>query len=162
MTKMPVQFDGEKILFSTGKHNQLQKLILEEFAPRFAPHSRCLYVGDSGDRDLHKDTERLEGLGFSITLHDKMPDAVLYREDKNWLYFIEAVTSVGPLDPKRMREIEDMTKGIHAGKIYVTAFLTFKTFKSFLGSLAWETEAWIAEMPDHMVHMDGENFLGPR
>jgi len=91
-----------------------------------------------------------------------MPDVVLYREDKDWLYFIEAVTSVGPVDAKRIMEIEVMTKDVASGKIYVTAFLDFKTFKAFSESLAWETEVWIADMPEHMIHLNGDRFLGPR
>ena len=91
-------------------------LILEEFAPRFAPISKCLYVGDTSQKDLHKDAKLLHQLGFSITLHDKMPDIVLYRKDKNWLYFIEAVTSVGPMGSKRIMEIEAMAKNVKAGK----------------------------------------------
>lgn len=91
-----------------------------------------------------------------------MPDVVLYSEDKNWLYFVESVTSVGPMEPKRIKEIEEMTAGVTAGKIYVTAFLDFKTFKKFSESLAWETEVWIADMPDHMIHLNGDKFLGPR
>lgn len=51
-----------------------------------------------------KNEKRLCELGFEITLHDKMPDVVLYREDKDWLYFIESVTSVGPMDDKRIIE----------------------------------------------------------
>jgi len=117
MTKMPVNIDGIELELSTGKHNQLQKLILEEFAPRFAPFSNCLYMGDTENKDLHKDSHMLQHLGFSITLHDKMPDIVLYREDKKWLYFIEAVTSVGPIDNKRLTEIEAMTKNVKTGKI---------------------------------------------
>ena len=74
MTKMHVQINGSELSFSTGKHNQLQKMILEEFAPRFAPFSECLYVGDTAEKDLYKDTEKLQQLGFIITLHDKMPD----------------------------------------------------------------------------------------
>ena len=81
---------------------------------------------------------------------------------KNWLYFIESVTSVGPMEPKRIKEIEEMTTGVTAGKIYVTAFLDFKTFKKFSEMLAWETEVWIADMPDHMIHLNGDKFLGPR
>jgi hypothetical protein len=162
MTKMPVQINGEEMSFSTGKHNQLQKLILEEFAPRFAPYSECLYVGDTAEKDLYKNTAKLQQLGFAITLHDKMPDMVLYRSDKNWLYFIEAVTSVGPMNAKRITEIEAMTKKVVSGKIYVTAFLDFKTFKSFSESLAWETEVWIADLPEHMIHMNGDKFIGPR
>lgn len=162
MTKMPVKINGESFTFSIGEHNELQKCIIEEFAPRFAADSECLYVGDTIEKDLVKNENKLRELGFDITLHDKMPDVVLYIKDKNWIYFIESVTSVGPMDPKRIIEIEDMTKNVSAGKIFVTAFLDFKTFKKFSETLAWETEVWIADMPDHMIHLNGDRFLGPR
>ena len=162
MSMMPVQINGQDFSFSPGKHNELQKAIIEEFAPRFAPDSECLYVGDTIEKDLVKNVEKLTKLGFEITLHDKMPDVVLYREDKDWLYFVESVTSVGPMDPKRILEITEMTKDVAAGKIFVTAFLDFKTYKRFSEELAWETEVWIAEMPDHMIHLNGDKFLGPR
>ena len=162
MKKMPVKINGKNFTFSTGKHNQLQKALIEEFAPRFAPNAECLYVGDTIQKDLVKCEDRLKELGFTITLHDKMPDVVLYRADKNWIYFIEAVTSVGPMDPKRIQEISLMTSSVKAGKIFVTAFLDFKTYKKFSDQLAWETEIWLAELPDHMIHMNGDKFLGPR
>ena len=162
MQKMPVKINGSNFSFSPGKHNHLQKLIIEEFAPRFAENSECLYVGDTIQKDLVKNEERLKELGFEITLHDKMPDVVLYSEDKHWIYFIESVTSVGAMEPKRIKEIKEMTQQVSAGKIYVTAFLDFKTFKKFSESLAWETEVWIADMPDHMIHLNGDRFLGPR
>lgn len=162
MQKMPVRINNQDFTFSPGKHNQLQKAIIEEFAPRFAPGSECLYVGDTIQKDMVKNIKKLSQLGFEITLHDKMPDVVLYREDKHWIYFVESVTSVGPMDSKRIIEIESMTDNVTAGKIYVTAFLDFATFKKFSGQLAWETEVWIADMPDHMIHLNGDKFLGPR
>ena len=162
MTMMPVHINGADFQFSAGKHNELQKAIIEEFAPRFAPHSECLYVGDTIEKDLVKNVDKLTELGFEITLHDKMPDVVLYREDKNWIYFVESVTSVGPMDSKRILELIEMTKNVTAGKIFVTAFLDFKTYKRFSETLAWETEVWIAEMPEHMIHLNGDKFLGPR
>ena len=162
MTMMPVRINGTDFQFSTGKHNELQKAIIEEFAPRFAPNSECLYVGDTIEKDLVKNVDKLKKVGFEITLHDKMPDVVLYREDKNWIYFVESVTSVGPMDAKRILEIAEMTKNVTAGKIFVTAFLDFKTYKRFSETLAWETEVWIAEMPEHMIHLNGDKFLGPR
>ena len=90
------------------------------------------------------------------------PQTVLYRDDKNWIYFIESVTSVGSMDAKRILEIAEMTKNVVAGKIFVTAFLDFKTYKRFSETLAWDTEVWIAEMPEHMIHLNGDKFLGPR
>lgn len=162
MTMMPVKINNKDFKFSAGKHNELQRAIIEEFAPRFAPNSECLYVGDTIEKDLVKNVDKLQTLGFEITLHDKMPDVVLYREDKNWIYFVESVTSVGPMNPKRILEIREMTKNVTAGKIFVTAFLDFKTYKRFAEKLAWETEVWIAEMPEHMIHLNGDKFLGPR
>lgn len=162
MEKMPVKINGQDFTFSPGSHNELQKAIIEEFAPRFAPDSECLYVGDTTEKDLVKNVAKLRELGFEITLHDKMPDVVLYREDKDWIYFVESVTSVGPMDPKRLVEIGQMTGNVTSGMIFVTAFLDFKTFKKFSEKLAWETEVWIADMPDHMIHLNGDKFLGPR
>lgn len=162
MTKMPVKINSEDYQFSPGAHNLLQKAIIEEFAPRFAPDTECLYVGDTIEKDLVKNVEKLSALGFEITLHDKMPDVVLYNEEKDWIYFVESVTSVGPMDPKRIVEISEMTDSVTSGKIFVTAFLDFKTYKKFASELAWETEVWIAEMPDHMIHLNGDRFLGPR
>lgn len=55
-----------------------------------------------------------------------------------------------------------MTQNVTAGKIFVTAFLDFATYKKFSSELAWETEVWLADMPDHMIHLNGNKFLGPR
>lgn len=162
MTMMPVHINDSDLKFSPGKHNQLQKAIIEEFAPRFAPGARCLYVGDTIKKDLVRNTDKLHQLGIEITLHGKIPDVILYRADKNWIYFIESVTSVGPISPKRIIEISEMTKKVTAGKIFVTAFPDFATYKRFSESLAWDTEAWIADRPEHMIHMNGDKFMGPR
>ncbi len=162
MRKMPLTISGKHYTLSPGKHNQLQKAILEEFVPRFAPNSQCIYMGDTAKKDLIKNDSLLNYLGFDITQHEKMPDVVLYDEKNNWLYFIEAVTSVGPMTPNRILDIKKMTQNVKAGLIFVTAFLDFSTYKRFASSLAWETEVWISELPEHMIHLNGDKFLGPR
>lgn len=159
--KVPVRVDGVDYAFSTGGHNQLQKAVVEEFAPRFAPGSKCLYLGDTVNRDLIKDVDGLRSLGFEITLHDKMPDVVLYRADRKWIYFIECVTTVGPMSAARLLEIKQMTSAATAGKVFITAFLDLKTYKKFCDQIAWETDVWIAENPDHMIHLNGDRFMGP-
>ena len=111
-------------------------------------------VSGSGEHTGRKEEE--------IKRSVRISDVVLYREDKNWIYFVESVTTVGPMDPKRIIEITEMTQNVRAGKIFVTAFLDFQTYKKFAEKLAWETEVWLAEMPDHMIHLNGDKFLGPR
>ena len=162
LLKRPVMINGQEFSFSPGPHNELQKQIIEEFGSRFAQGSECLYVGDTAKKDLLINHEKLEELGFAISTHDKMPDVILYCEDKNWIYFIEAVTSTGPMDYKRIGEINQLTENVKAGKIFITAFLDFRTFKRFAADLAWDSEVWIADNPDHLIHFNGDKFLGPR
>lgn len=165
MTMIPVVANGHELHFSPGKHNQLQKAILEEFAPRFAPGAEVLYVGDTKKKDLIKNREKLQSLGVLITDHDKLPDVVLYVEEKNWLYFVEAVTSVGPISMKRINEIQAMLNDCNCGIVYVTTFLDMSSkngFKKFIDQIAWETEIWVADNPDHMIHLNGDRFFGPR
>ena len=162
LLKRPVMINGQEFSFSPGPHNELQKQIIEEFGSRFAQGSECLYVGDTAKKDLLINHEKLEELGFVISTHDKMPDVILYCEDKNWIYFIEAVTSTGPMDYKRIGEINQLTENVKAGKIFITAFLDFRTFKRFAADLAWDSEVWIADNPDHLIHFNGDKFLGPR
>lgn len=160
--KIPVQINESEYSFSPGKHNGLQKAILEEFAPRFAPGSRCLYVGDTVDRALYLDKESMSEIGIELSVHDKLPDVVLYAADKDWLYFIEAVTSCGPISPARKNELEKITLDTTSGIIYITAFPDIKTYHRFSQDLAWDTEVWLSNAPDHMIHLNGDRFIGPR
>jgi len=162
LSRVPVLVNGQEFQFSAGEHNQLQKAIIEDFASRFAQGSEVLYVGDTENKDLIKNREKLDALGVELTDHDKLPDVVLYSASKQWLYFVEAVTSVGPISVKRMHEIEAMLRGCRAGKIYVTAFPNRSMYKRFLDRLAWETEVWLADDPDHLIHLNGDKFIGPR
>lgn len=153
--------DGSVEFLSPGEHNVLQVAIVEELGPRFAPDAVVLYVGDTALKHVVFVAEELKKIGVPITEHDKLPDVVLYRPDKNWLYLIEAVTSHGPVSPKRHQELEKMLAHSKADRVYITAFLTVPEFRKYAADIAWETEVWIADNPDHMIHFNGPKFLGP-
>ena len=163
VNRVPVKLPNGKILkLSPGKHNEVQSAIIEQFLPEFAEGSELLYLGDTEQKDLFSDKKTLKEIGIPIDQHSKLPDVVLYHREKNWLYLIEAVTSHGPVSPKRIHELEKMLENCDAGKIYVTAFPDFKEFKKWSNKIAWETEIWICEMPSHMIHFNGDRFMGPR
>ena len=160
---VPIRFpDGRRLQLSPGQHNKVQKAIVEEFSPRFAPGAHLLYLGDTDNKGLHVDPAGLTRLGISITDHDKLPDIVLHDEDREWLLLIEAVTSHGPMTPTRVLDLEDLFKASLLGSVYVSAFPDFAEFRKHLNTIAWETEVWIADAPDHLIHYDGDRFLGPR
>lgn len=160
---IPVVLSKGLILqLSPGEHNKVQAAIVEQFAPRFAPGSVLLYLGDTAKKNLFVDSDKLVELGIPITDHDKLPDVILYEENKKWLFLIEAVTSHGPMSPKRVVELEEMLTNCKLGKIYISAFPNFAEFRRHTGKIGWETEVWIVENPHHMIHYNGDRFMGPR
>lgn len=159
---IPLSYQGQTYRLSPGKHNQLQVAIIEEFGPRFAPGAKLLYLGDTADKSLLVDEQAFNDLNIPLTKNDKLPDVILYDSSRNWLYLIEAVTSHGPVTPKRRLELDALLQNCPAGRIYVSAFLDFATFRNFISNIAWETEVWLSELPDHMIHYNGDRFIGPR
>jgi len=154
--------DGRVLTLSPGKHNKLQAAIIKEFLPRFAPGAEVLYFGDTAKKDLHVQVDALERLGIPISEHGKLADVVLFDTKRHWLFLIEAVTSHGPMSPKRAVELKKMFSRCKAGLVLVSAFPDFAEFRKNIKDIAWETEVWIAEIPDHLIHYNGDKFLGPR
>ena len=154
--------DGREFSLSAGEHNVLQVAIIEEFGPRFAPGGEVLYVGDTAKKKLVLEADRFEELGVVAPDHDKLPDVVIYCEDRDWLFLVEAVTSHGPMSPKRVVELREMLDDCSAGIVLATAFPDFSRFRKYASEIAWETEVWLADMPDHLIHYNGDKFLGPR
>jgi len=152
---------GEAIKLSPGGQNDLVKAIIEQFCARFTPGGRLIYVGDAGEKWAFFDKAGLTQLGVEVDAHGKMPDVVIHHETDNWLVLIEAVTSHGPVNPKRVTELQALFDKSSAGLVFVTAFETRSAFARYVRDISWETEVWIADAPTHLVHFDGKRFLGP-
>jgi adenine-specific DNA-methyltransferase len=162
MQQIPVTLaDGTTFTLSPGGQNVLVPAIITEFAPRFTPGAAVLYVGDTSEKFAHFDRAGLAALGVAIEGHGKMPDVVLHYRERNWLVLIEAVTSHGPVNPKRRQELRELFAGSSAPLVFVTAFLTRQAMVRYLNEIAWETEVWVADAPSHLIHFNGERFLGP-
>lgn len=154
-----VKFDKEIFRLSAGRHNELQIAILQKLHPRFFPDAELLYLGDAAHKMLIINEKLVEELQFPITQHDKLPDIVFYERSHDILFLIEAVTSHGPVSPKRQNELEEVLNECSCKKIFISAFPNKKELKRHLDNIAWETEVWITEDPDHMLHFNGPKFL---
>ena len=161
--QVPIKIpEGDELRLSPGRHNEVQKAIVEVFGPRFAPGAQLLYLGDTAKKNLIVDVAGLDELGIPITDHGKLPDVVLHDARRDWLFLIEAVTSHGPVSPTRLVDLEDMLAACPAGPVYVSAFPDFAEFRKHMKQIAWETEVWLCDTPDHLIHFNGDRFLGPR
>ncbi len=120
-----------------------------------------IYVGDTGEKWGYFDAEALKQLNVEVDSHGKMPDVILYLPARNWLFLIEAVTSHGPVDGKRHDELARLFSAAKAGCVFVTAFATRAEMTRYVAVISWETEVWISEAPEHLIHFNGTRFLGP-
>jgi len=162
LPRIPIQLpSGIELEFGLGEHNQLQKAIVEEFLPRYGFGANVVYIGDAENKFLYYDVDTAGEIGLATLAHEELPDVVAYSQERNWLYLIEAVHSSGPMSPERIIVLQPFLKNCTADIIFVTAFIDRATFRKFVADIAWETEVWIASSPDHLVHFDGEKFLGP-
>lgn len=162
LNRIPVTVPGGKpFQLSPGGQNVLIKQIIEEFCPRFTPGGELLYVGDADDKWALFEADRLAGLGVTVNQHGKMPDVVVYLPGKDWLVLMEAASSHGPVDFSRRGELAGLFSNANPGLVYVSCFPDRRTMRRYLNEIAWETDAWCAEDPTHMIHFNGERFLGP-
>lgn len=162
MQRIPLQLPGGvTITLSPGGQNPLVEQILFEFCERFTPGAKLVYLGDTAKKWAFFDEELLASIGVRIDHHGKMPDVVVLMNERGWLVLIEAVTSHGPMNEKRVIELRELCAASTAGLVFVTAFPDRKTVNRFLNEIAWETEVWVAEDATHMIHFNGERFLGP-
>lgn len=160
--RIPVTIaEGKEITLSPGEHSELIRDIIEKFGPRFVPGGQLIYAGDTGDKWGYFDGPLLSSLGVNVDSHGKMPDVAVFCPKRNWLFLVESVTSHGPVDGKRHSELSQLFTGSKAGLVYITAFPNRNVMSRYLGEIAWETEVWVADAPSHLIHFDGERFLGP-
>lgn len=162
MKRIPIQVaKGKTITLSPGGQNILVARVIKDFCEFFTPGGTLAYVGDTDEKFAHFDESLFKSLGITVEAHGKMPDVIVYMEQKNWLVLIEAVTSHGPVNPKRRGELKVLFKDSRAGLVFVTAFLDRQAMVRYLNDISWETEVWVADAPTHLIHFNGERFLGP-
>ena len=159
MERIPVTLPSGVILeLSTGEHNLLQKKIVEDFLSIYGMEAEVLYIGDSIEKYLHRDIEALQQLHITLE-HGKLPDIVAYSRKKNLLFLIEAYHSSNPMNNERVSSLKQLVADCEANVVFVTAFLSKTEGLKHLKEIAWETEVWFANEPNHMMHLNGHKFL---
>ena len=160
LEKIPVKLpSGSEVFLSSGEHNELQKYIVEDFLSRFGMGADVLYIGDTSNKFLYKNNSLLDKIGFFALEHEELPDVVAYCKEKNLLFLIEAVHSAGPMNEIRIMKLKKQLEQCTAIPIFVTTFLNKKEFRKWAADIAWESEVWIADSPEHMIHFNGYKFL---
>lgn len=159
---LPVNYNGLTFTLGRSPHNRLQKEVLEKFAPYFAPGAELLYIGDTSDKNLHIKKDRLAALGVDVFADSgRLPDIVLYDSSKKRILFIEAYNSTGEFTLGRVNELKANCHCAPDMEVaFVTAFETMKKASQKLKDIAWDTDIWVAENDTHLIHKNGDRFMG--
>ncbi|MEP7320105.1 MAG: BsuBI/PstI family type II restriction endonuclease [Panacibacter sp.] len=162
LKKLPINFSGTNTLqISARKSSYLKKAVIEEFLPRFGKGCEVLCVKDTSSKVLYIEEQKLNDLKFFKLSNEELPDIIAYNNKKNWVYLIEAVYSSGPMSETRVLELKKLLKDCKAYLIFITTFISRTELKKWALDIAWETEVWTADHPDHVIHYNGDKFFGP-
>lgn len=159
LSRIPIVIEGKIKTLSPGGQNILIEKIIKDFAERFTPGGKLIYVGDTDEKFAHFNEVALRDLGVTVDSHGKMPDVIIHHLKNDWLVLIEAVTSHGPINPKRKKELEVIFIDIKIPLVMVTTFLSRKAMVEYLAEIAWETDVWVAEDSTNLIHFNGEYLL---
>lgn len=145
----------------TSIKSLVRKAAIEQFVPRHAPGSSILLLRKHQSYQVF-DLATCESIGIQAGATIRYPDIILWDQKRGWVVMIEAVHSSGAITPARLADLNQICANCPQPAIFVTAFLDRNTFRKFAPDIAWETEVWIADEPDHMIHFNGDRFFGPR
>ena len=146
---------------SCVEHGVLANAVMTDFVPRFAPGGTLAGVGDPDDGALGSTRYYLQSLGFRIPGSSRMPDMAVHDATLNRLFLIDVAVTGAPTSGRYMLELIGTPGGCRAEVVFVVAFATRKAMAGTLTEIRWETVAWIADEPEHLIHFNGSRLAGP-
>ncbi len=146
---------GQVHTLSPGRHNLLEKAVVETLGPALLQHSQVVYLGDTAPRAGYQNRALMRRLNLPIDVSVSLPDVILYSSEEHTLLVIEAVISSGPITPGRLTQLRGLTAGpVSLGEraVYISAFPSRRVFRRFVEDVAWGSSVWIADEPYNIIH----------
>jgi len=153
---------NKRLSLSPGPHNILEKHIVEYLVPINIRQAEVVYLGDTRKKMLYVNKDLTKKLGIILDEHDKLPDVIVWSYKSKKFYVIESVTSVGPVEESRKKEIDYVINKKSSKNyeiIFITAFLDRKTFRKFSDVIANDTYVWIASEPEGLIHYSKKGIV---
>lgn len=173
LDQTPVVLPDEDVMFISNEgQGPLVRAIVEKMLPRFAGGVSVLAIdtadglkfpweGKAGNQAAESVRELISEQPKTAVNTPIYPDVIAYDGDKGWLFLVEACNSEGVFDERRRSRLADLLGPRFPNMIFITCFNSRNEMKQWLPQLAWETEVWVADDPDHMIHLDGAKYLSP-
>lgn len=141
--------------------------VLTEFCSRFAPRGRVLWVNEVGEEPAYKRSDAFHYLKLPSPPWHDLPNIVISDEKRNWLFLIDIPRIRSQMNGERCAVLEKIFRGHGLGLVFLNAFKNRRELGDLLLGdlfldLPWQTAAWIAEEPDHMIYFNGGRLFEPK
>ena len=149
--------DKQTFTLSPGEHNLLEKSVVEIFVHAFLSKPQIVYLGDTAPRRGYQNRTLMRKLNLPIDTATSLPDVILFSEPEQNLVIVEVVTSSGPVNSIRLKQLQKLT--LEPNKLgnrtsYITAFPSRAIFRRFVEEIAWGSSVWIENEPNNIVHFE--------
>lgn len=141
-----------------GPSSVISKAVVEEFTRRFLGEPGVIFLSESGNKVVARDEALAGAIGLSIPADRFLPDILLVdlTPKEPLLVFVEVVATDGPISEPRKEAFLQITREAgfkDANVAFVTAYLdrSQTSFKKTAPELAWNSFAWFASEPDHII-----------
>jgi len=131
-------------------HMELITAAAQVYAPNFLPGFEILYIdATDGQRISSEQEQALQRAGITMQLGDSMPDLLLWNQQTDKLWVVEAVTSDGEVDLHKVESLTRLAK--RSGKQgvgFTTAYMSWRDAAARQGkhkNIAPGTCIWIRE-----------------
>ena len=150
--------NGETRRMSPGESSMITKAVIEEFAPRFLEQPHVVWVSESGNKVVSRDDIHARKLRLRLDVEKLLPDIILVDLAAMTIVFVEVVSTDGPINTKRRRELLALAEeGGHpeSSVAFVTAFISRQgAIKKALPDLAWNSFVWVASEPEGLISLE--------
>jgi BsuBI/PstI restriction endonuclease len=145
---------GRHFSLGGGDHNELERAIVERYAPTFLHNPRLVFLGDAARKTGYQDRTLMRELNLPIEVKANLPDVILLSQSTRELVVAEAVVSTGIIDESRLAQLVDLTS--ECARLgftiqFLTAFPSRSLLRRFADQIAWGTAVWVAAEPNNLV-----------
>lgn len=150
--ELQAKLEAEAKLHIEAKHEDLIHSCIEYYVPAFLEGYKVIFIDQSdGERITDDDIKALKEAELKIAPDDPMPDILLWNQISDSFWIIEAVTSDGEVDNRKVERSKNFINRAKERPVgFTTAYFTWKEAavrQSKYKNIEPGTYIWILEDP---------------
>ena len=129
--------------------------VLDKFQPRFIPKGRILWTNETSEKTGPISRGDFSELGLPSAVRNEFPNVAIQDRTRRLLVLVDIARLRGLITTRRRETLELLFSGREFQLILVNAFASRREFQGLFVELPWQTYAWFANEPKHVIYFSG-------